>query len=59
MLVLQRIPFNRRIIDRYVTEEKGIRGVLKDTCDDFIVQEITKEGVVVELKNTEVPDGIS
>ena len=43
---------------RYISDEKGIRGILKDTCDDFIVQEIDKNGVVVELKNKEVPEGI-
>ena len=42
----------------YVTSEKGIRGILKDSCDDFIVQEINKDGQIVELKNTECPAGI-
>ena len=45
-------------IPSYVTTEKGVRGILKDSCDDFIVQEIDKDGHIVELKNTECPAGI-
>ena len=42
---------------RYVTEEKGIRGILKDSCEDFIVQEIDEQGHVVNLVNQEIPLG--
>ena len=42
---------------RYVTEEKGIRGILKDSCEDFIVQEIDEQGHVVNLVNQEIPFG--
>lgn len=34
---------------RFVSSEKGIRGILKNSCDDFIVQEIDENGVVVDL----------
>lgn len=42
---------------RYVSKEKGILGVLKDSCDDFIVQEVDEEGKVVELIDTSEPQG--
>ena len=45
------------IICRYVSSEKGILGVLKDSCDDFIVQEVDEEGQVVELIDTSEPKG--
>lgn len=40
---------------RFVSSEKGIRGVLKDSCEDFIVQEIDENGVVVDLVDTSEP----
>lgn len=57
MLELQRIWFLLFLIIRFVSGEKGICGILKDSCDDFIVQEIDKNGQIVELKNQEVPEG--
>lgn len=44
---------------RFVSSEKGIRGVLKDSCEDFIVQEIDENGVVVDLVDTSEPKCIS
>lgn len=38
-----------------MSSEKGIRGVLKNSCDDFIVQEIDENGVVVDLVDTSEP----
>lgn len=38
-----------------MSNEKGIRGVLKNSCDDFIVQEIDENGVVVDLVDTSEP----
>jgi len=40
---------------RFVSSEKGIRGILKNSCDDFIVQEIDENGVVVDLIDTSEP----
>ena len=45
------------IFGRFVSSEKGILGVLKDSCDDFIVQEVDEEGQVVELIDTSEPKG--
>ncbi|KAK8808688.1 hypothetical protein WA588_004333 [Blastocystis sp. NMH] len=42
-------------IDAFVSSEKGIRGVLKDSCEDFIVQEIDENGAVVDLVDTSEP----
>ena len=39
-----------------MSSEKGIRGVLKNSCDDFIVQEIDENGVVVDLVDTSEPE---
>ena len=44
---------------RFVSSVPGIRGVLKNSCDDFIVQEIDKDGNVVELNTQDLPEGIS
>lgn len=33
--------------------------MLKNSCDDFIVQEIDKDGKVVELITQDLPEGIS
>ena len=49
--------FIRTVSGRYVSKEKGILGVLKDSCDDFIVQEVDEEGKVVELIDTSEPQG--
>ena len=38
-----------------MSNEKGIRGILKNSCDDFIVQEIDENGVVVDLVDTSEP----
>lgn len=57
MLELQRIWCMLIFIIRFVSGEKGIYGILKDSCDDFIVEEIDKNGQVVDLKNQDVPEG--
>lgn len=44
---------------RYVSTVPGIRCVLKNSCDDFIVQEIDKDGNVVDLVSEELPQGIT
>ena len=43
---------------RYVSTSPGIRCVLKNSCDDFIVREIDKDGKVVDLVSEELPTGI-
>lgn len=43
----------------YVSKEKGIRGILKDSSDDFIVEEIDRDGKIVELVKEEAPPGLS
>ena len=57
MLEFQRTLYWLILSCSYVTEEKGIRGILKDSCEDFIVQEIDEQGHVVNLVNQEVPLG--
>lgn len=42
---------------RYVSTSPGIRCVLKNSCDDFIVREIDKDGNVVDLVSEELPPG--
>ena len=42
-----------------MSSEKGIRGVLKDSCEDFIVQEIDENGAVVDLIDTSEPKRIA
>ena len=42
-----------------MSSEKGIRGVLKDSCEDFIVQEIDENGAVVDLVDTSEPKRIA
>ena len=45
------------LIRRYVSNVPGIRCVLKNSCDDFIVREIDKDGNVVDLVSEELPPG--
>ena len=57
MLGLRRMQDKSSLPNSYVSNEAGIRGILKDSCEDFVVQEIDKNGKIVELVNKEPPPG--